>query len=266
MTGLMFSPNSGSGSSPVSQRTQYGSACPNLISPGSGSRSRGTPDNSSSTCHTACSAYSATASPSRGLSQIPFPVLRQIPSVGTSAPSQTDHGAAPSSAGAGNCVYRRMPETSSVHHTPGAVSGSCTCQIPNRTCRSHSDARAASSPGVAGSAANARNGVFTGPSPEAAPSASGDPETPATGYVTATSTASASNWSRSAACQYSASNLDRSASAHFLTVAPHSVRPRKASIALRSASLPDRSPYLVRAARSRSPGSASVCASASASA
>jgi hypothetical protein len=34
MTGLMSSPNSGSGSSPVSQRTQWGSACPNLISPG----------------------------------------------------------------------------------------------------------------------------------------------------------------------------------------------------------------------------------------
>ena len=191
MTGPMFSPNSGSGSSPVSQRTQYGSACPNLISPDSGSRSDGTPDNASSRCHTACSAYSATASPSRGLSQIPFPVLRQIPAAGTSAPSQTDHGAAPASAGAGNCAYRRMPETSSVHHTPGAAFGSRTCQIPNRACRSHSDARAASSPGVAGSAANARNGVlFTGSSPPAAPSAS---ESPATGYVSATSAASASN-------------------------------------------------------------------------
>src|SRR6202034_4498000 len=101
---------------------------------------------------------------------------------GTSAPTQTDHGAAPSSATAGNCVYRRRPETSSVHHTPGAASGSATCQIPNRTCSSHSDARAASSPAVAGSAANSRNGVFLGPS--LARSASGDPEIPATGYVT----------------------------------------------------------------------------------
>jgi hypothetical protein len=79
MTGLMFSPNSGSGPSPVSQRTQYGSACPNLISPGSGSRPRGTPDNSSSTYHTACSAYSATASPSKGTEPDPVPCAAPDP-------------------------------------------------------------------------------------------------------------------------------------------------------------------------------------------
>jgi hypothetical protein len=159
-TGLMFSPNSGSDSSPVSQRTQYGSACPNLISLGSGNWSRGTPDNCSSTCHTACSAYSATASPSRGLSQIPFPVLRRIPSVGTSAPSQTDQGAAPSSAAAGNCAYRRMPETSSVHHTPGTSPA-----LPPARSRT------------------ARAGPTPTPAPPVPPPSPGPPRTPATGGI-----------------------------------------------------------------------------------
>ena len=111
VTALANSANSASGVSPVSQRTQYGSACPNRTGPGSGSWSRGTPEISWIASRAAWSAYSAAASPSTGLRRMPLPVLRQIPSTGTSAPSHTVQGAAPCSACAGNWAYRRVPET-----------------------------------------------------------------------------------------------------------------------------------------------------------
>jgi hypothetical protein len=130
MTRLEKSPNSGSGSSPVSQRTQYGSACPNLTFSIAGAWRPGSPVTVCSMCQAASSAYSATASPSTGLSQLPARVARQMPSAGASAPSHTDHGGAPSITSAGNWAYRFVPDTRSVHHTPGDGDGSASCQTP----------------------------------------------------------------------------------------------------------------------------------------
>jgi hypothetical protein len=76
------------------------------------------------------STNSAAASASDGLSHTPRPVLRQIPSTGTTPPSHTAHRAGPTVASAGNSTYRTVPETISVHHRPGAGTGSSMRHSP----------------------------------------------------------------------------------------------------------------------------------------